>query len=77
MKIVLQRKDTGDYFKDVGDWTRNAAEAMDFLSSTQAIEFCAMNQISDVQLVLRFEEQHYDIVMPMAGRLSTAQMARA
>ena len=38
---------------------------MDFLSSTAAIEFCTLNRISDVQLVLKFEEQRYDIVMPV------------
>ena len=38
---------------------------MDFLSSTQAIEFCAKHKIAGMQIVLRFDEQHYDIVLPM------------
>ena len=65
MRILLQQKDTGLYFKDVGAWSQEPAEAMDFLSSTSAIEFCVTNKISDVQMVLKFEEQKYDIVMPM------------
>ena len=69
MRILLQQKDTGLYFKDVGTWSRDPADAMDFLSSSKAIEFCQMNKIADVQLVLKFEEQLYDIVLPMvAGR---------
>jgi hypothetical protein len=38
---------------------------MDFVSSTAAIDFCATNRLTDVQLVLKFEEQAYDIVMPV------------
>jgi hypothetical protein len=38
---------------------------MDFISSTVAIEFCATNRITGVQLVLKFEEDRYDIVLPM------------
>jgi hypothetical protein len=66
MRILIQQKETGLYFKDVGSWTRDSAEAMDFLSSTAAIDFCVTNKISGVQLVLKFEEQRYDIVLPIA-----------
>jgi hypothetical protein len=65
MRILLQEKETGLYFKDVGSWTQEPAEAMDFLSSTKAIDFCVTNKISGVQLVLKFEEQLHDIVLPM------------
>ena len=65
MRILLQQKETGLYLQQVGAWTRDAGEGMDFLSSTRAIEFCAANNISGVQLVLKFEEQLYDIVLPM------------
>ena len=67
MRILLQQKETGLYFKDVGSWTRNTGEAMDFVSSTEAIEFCAINRLPGVQLVLKFEEQQYDIVLPVVN----------
>jgi hypothetical protein len=65
MRILLQEKETGLYFKDVASWTAEPTEAMDFLSSTKAIDFCVANHISGVQLVLKFEEQLHDIVLPM------------
>jgi hypothetical protein len=65
MRILLQQKQTGHYFKTTGAWTREPGEGMDFISSTHAIEYCIANKLSDVQLVLKFEEQHYDIVLPM------------
>ena len=67
MRILLQQKNTGLYFKDRDAWVANATEATDFLCSTKAIAFCMANKISDVQLVLKFDEQHYAIVMPMGG----------
>lgn len=65
MRILLQQKETGLYFKDVGIWARDSVEGMDFVSSTAAIDFCVTNKLSGVQLVLKFDEQHYDIVLPV------------
>jgi hypothetical protein len=65
MRILVQQKQTGLYFKDVGSWTQQASEAMDFVSSTAAIDFCMSNKLSGVQLVLKFEEEKCDIVMPL------------
>ncbi len=63
MRILLQQKDTGLYFQDVGSWTRHSPEAMDFVSSSAAIDFCVTNKLNGVQLVLKFEEQEYEIVL--------------
>ena len=68
MRIVLQQKGTGLYFRDIESWTRDSAEAMDFLSSTAAIEFCNANRLNDLQLVLKFDEHRYDIVIPVGDR---------
>jgi hypothetical protein len=69
MRILIQQKETGLYFKDINAWTKEPGEAMDFLSSTTATDFCVTNRISGVQLVLKFAEQHYDIVLPvLAGK---------
>ena len=65
MKILLQKKESGLYFCDIDSWDPDPSHAMDFLSSTSAIDFCVANKISDVHLVLKFEEQRYDIVLPV------------
>ncbi len=75
MRILLQQKETGLYFKDVGSWVRGAAEAMDFVSSTSAIEFCVTNKLPGVQLVLKFQDQKFDIVLPVQP-VSDARSAR-
>ncbi len=75
MRILLQQIESGLYFKDTDSWTRNSAEAKDFLSSSAAMDFCAANKIPGVHLVLKFDEQQYDIVMPMqsADAVTAAQ----
>ena len=65
MRILLQQKETGLYFKDIDAWVRASSEAMDFVSSTAAIDFCVLNKLSGMQLVLKFEAQSYDIVLPV------------
>jgi len=65
MRILLQQIESGLYFKGLDVWTRDADEGMDFLSSTKAIEFCIANKIGGVQIVLKFEQHLYDIVLPM------------
>ena len=65
MRILLQQKDTGLYFKDINCWTRDCAEAMDFLTSTAAIDFCGANKLVAVEIVLKFEEEKFNIVLPM------------
>jgi len=39
---------------------------MDFVSSTTALEFCAVNKLDTVQVVLKFENEKYEIVLPDA-----------
>lgn len=65
MRILLQQKETGFYFRDVGSWVRDTSEAMDFVSSSAAIDFCVTNKLADMQLVLKFADQNYDIVLPV------------
>jgi hypothetical protein len=77
MRILLQQKDSGLYFKGLDAWVRNSLEALDFVSSTAAIEYCAQAKLADVQLVLKFEEERCAIVLPFqaCAPLSASQPA--
>ena len=68
MRILLQQTETGLYFKDIESWSPESSDAMDFLSSTSATEFCASNKLGAVHIVLKFEEQKCDIVLPVLGK---------
>ncbi len=63
MRILLQQRDTGLYFEDIHSWCADPSEAMDFVSSTKALEFCSVNHLDSVQVVLKFEDEKYEIVL--------------
>jgi hypothetical protein len=65
MRILIQQRASGRYFKDIQEWTRDHLEAMDFGTSSRAIDFCVANGLSGVQLVLKFEEEEFDLVLPL------------
>lgn len=64
MRILLQQRDTGLYFIDLDSWTADSSEAMDFVSSTTALDFCAANKLAGVQIVLKFDAEKCAIVLP-------------
>lgn len=65
MRILLQQKETGLYFESLGVWSQSSKSAMNFLSSTAAIEFCLAHGLRDVHLVLKFDDHKFDIVLPL------------
>ena len=67
MRILLQQKGTGFYLTGVDAWSAHSSEALDFVSSTAALDFCAVNKVAEVHLVLKFDEEKHDIVLPVVG----------
>ena len=76
MRIVIQQRDGNLYFKDSGTWTDDPAEAMDFVSSSAVVDFCVVNRIEGVQVVLKFADEKYDIVLPEAIPPQSAALPR-
>lgn len=78
MRILLQQKETGLYFTEDGLWG-HCGEAKNFISSTTALDYCLAHKIPSVQLVLKFDDQPYDIVWPVVSNpeLTEARPARA
>jgi hypothetical protein len=64
MRILVQRRDSGLYLEDIRSWTPDSSAAMDFVSSTAALDFCAANKVEGVQLVLKFDAEKREIVLP-------------
>ncbi len=62
MRILLQQQKTGLFLGEVGQWVQSSAKAMDFVSSSAAIEFCVANKLSGLQMVFKLEDQPYEIV---------------
>jgi hypothetical protein len=51
MKVILQNKKTGEYFKGPSVWTNSKSEAFVFRDSAAAREFYMKHYIPDVEIV--------------------------
>jgi hypothetical protein len=61
MKIFVQQKWSGLYCKETGEWTHNQREAFDFRHSGTAVKFCLARNLSQIRIVMRFDDQAYDV----------------
>jgi hypothetical protein len=63
MKVLLQHKMSLEYLKDDFRWTRSCEEAINLGTSLQALDFCQRHNLSETQVVLKFADSRYDIVL--------------
>lgn len=70
MKALLQQVGTGLYFQGPGQWTLDHAQAFDFKSSVAARTYCMRQSMNDVQIILKFEVDKYDIILPARHKSS-------
>ena len=72
MKILVQNCLTHLYFKSLTEWTADPSEARGFLTSENAIVYCAKHGIPAVQIVLKFDPDRYDITVPITKECDQA-----
>jgi hypothetical protein len=67
MKILVQNCLNHLYLKSLTGWTSDAAEAKSFPTSEDAIKYCTKHRLPAVQIVLKFELDHFDIQVPITA----------
>ena len=72
MKILVQNCLNHLYMKSPNDWTDDVAEAQSFTTSENAIEFCAKHRVPAVQIVLKFDIDHFNITVPITAECEQA-----
>jgi hypothetical protein len=65
MKVLLQNLNTKLFFRKPSGWTEDIEKARDFPNSLNAINFCNLNGLKDVQVLLKFKQQRYDVALPV------------
>ena len=71
MKILLQNIQTKLYFSLLGVWTDKPNLAYDFRHSARALDFARANELTEVQLVVRFEDSQWDNIVPVPLQVAT------
>ena len=72
MKILLQHSRTLLYFRKLGEWTDDPAEAFDFQHSQKAINLARQHRLSGVQIAVKFTDSECDEVVPLPALLPAA-----
>lgn len=68
MKILLQDKISGLYFKNSENWVSEPGEAWQFKGTTQALRLLEEFKLSGVQLVLTFDNESAYVPIPLEGQ---------
>ena len=77
MKVLIQNPLTLSYLQNVGTWTSDAEKAYSFRDSRSAIQFCLHNDLNDMQVVLKGEDDRFDVQVPVSLQPSLGAAAQA
>ena len=61
---LLRHRRSRAYFEN-GRWTENAEAATNFADLRQVVDACLKYQLSDVELVMRFESKLPELAIPI------------
>lgn len=67
MRILIQNCKTGRFLTSNGGWCEDPAEARNFPSSGQAVNFCMAADCEDVQVILKFSRSELDVKLPLSA----------
>ena len=65
MKVLVQDSVTLSYYQAPGSWTSDPESAMTFHDSHEAVQFCLEHDWREAQVVLKFEDNQYDVQLPV------------
>jgi hypothetical protein len=64
MKVLIQNPLTLSYIETERKWTHDADAALDFKDSRSAVRYCSEHDLLDMEIVLKFPQDRYDVHMP-------------
>lgn len=65
MKVLLRSTQTGHYFQQPQQWTRDSRAALDFRHIEQAIKTACEARLDDVEVVFLFGHPERDLHLPI------------
>jgi hypothetical protein len=66
MKVLLQNTKTRLYFREPDLWTSKSEKATEYRDTPTALRFCRQQFNADVQIVLKFDKEEYDIQLAVS-----------
>lgn len=68
MRSLIRSTATRLYFESEDKWAADISRAHDFGSSARAIQFAVEHRFKDVEVVLAYDDPHYNIAIPLTTR---------
>lgn len=65
MHVLLRHRKTGLFYQCDDHWIGDAEAAHDFGSSANAILFVHERRLSDIEVILAFDDPRYNISLPV------------
>jgi len=65
MRILLQHMRTQLFLRNLGNWTANPFEALDFENSDAAAAYAKDHDLPGVQIAVKFPNSQLDEIMPL------------
>ena len=65
MKVLLRNTKSGHYYLGANQWTADSRNARDFEQVEQAIQLHRDEQLTGMEVVLRFDDHFCDLVLPI------------
>lgn len=75
MRVLLQDRATAEFLRPEGR-TKNPAEAHDFRSTLAALKFSHELGSPDLQILLKFDRDEFDVFLPVSGLLENQPHAQ-
>jgi hypothetical protein len=76
MKVLIQNPLTLSYFENEQRWTHDPESALDFKDSRSAVRFCSEHDLLDMEIVLKFPQERFDVHMPAWAAAPAPQQPR-
>ena len=64
MTVVVQQRETELFATADLGWTKAPGEALAFRTTLEALDYCRAKNLSNVSIVLRFDNPHLDVRLP-------------
>jgi hypothetical protein len=77
MKVLLRSIKTGLYYEKGSRWTPDQKAALDFETTTRAVELVFASRLENVEMLLTSFDPRFDLVLPIKGGSSPTSPAPA
>jgi hypothetical protein len=67
MKVLLRKTNNSPYYVGSNQWTTDSSQARDFGQVEDAIELHRDEHLTDVEVVLRYDDPICDLVLPLGS----------